>query len=301
MKTPLLLSIEEIQEIELRLLARSRSMVRGDRRSVFLGTAGYNLAGIRDWEPGDQARDVDWAKSALKDFAPLQIREKLEERTLDVVIAADASASTRCGTASALIGKSIAATIATIGFSAVFAQDRVGLVGFTETATHTEYPRGGKKQILRILDQYQRMPSGLQNTEKLSLARVFEGALKRPGVIAVVSDFLSDTASACIEDLRSLQGRHDIFLVVVDATDVFRMPDLKTGWVRCQDAESGSIVVLSGQEIRRLVERVQQYQSDIIGQAQRFGLDPVRVKGSVQEIADQLAEFFDQRQVRYRS
>ena len=122
-----LVSWEEIQDIELVVLRRMKEVAMGAHPSVFQGS-GFDLVGLRDWQPGDRASAIDWPQSTLTNFSPLLTREFEQEGTAPVVIIADTSLATRCGVNGTPIAKVIARTVATLGLAAAFLQDLVGLV-----------------------------------------------------------------------------------------------------------------------------------------------------------------------------
>ena len=69
-----LLSWSEIQDVELVIVRRMQEFAIGAHPSLFHG-AGYDLAGLRDWQPGDRLSTIDWAQSSLTNFSPLVTRE----------------------------------------------------------------------------------------------------------------------------------------------------------------------------------------------------------------------------------
>ena len=109
----MLVSWEEIQDIELVVLGRMKEFAIGAHASVFQGS-GFNLVGLREWQPGDRPSAVDWPQSTLTNFSPLMTREFEQESTASVVIVADISRSTRCGVNGMPIAKVIARTVATL-------------------------------------------------------------------------------------------------------------------------------------------------------------------------------------------
>ncbi len=122
-----LVSWEEIQDIELVVVRRMQEFATGLHRSVFYGS-GFDLVGLRDWQPGDRPSAVDWAQSSLTNFSPLMTREFEQESTASVIIVADTSLSTQCGVNGTPIAKVVARTVATLAIAAAFFQDLVGLV-----------------------------------------------------------------------------------------------------------------------------------------------------------------------------
>ena len=125
------INLQEIAEIELFILKRMKEFTLGDHASVFKGS-GFNFVGIRDWQPGDRMSNIDWAQSSLNNFSPLVTREFEQDSNAAIVAVADASLSTRCGIEADLIATSIARAVAAAGLSAMFFQDRFGVVTFND-------------------------------------------------------------------------------------------------------------------------------------------------------------------------
>ena len=74
-------NLSELTEIELLILRRMREFTIGEHRSVFHGS-GFDLVGLRDWQPGDRTSNIDWAQSTLTNFSPMIVRDY--EQRLDV-------------------------------------------------------------------------------------------------------------------------------------------------------------------------------------------------------------------------
>ena len=94
---PPLVARTELAEVELIILRRLREYTLGDHRSLFHGP-GFDYVGLRDWQPGDRMSAVDWPQSSLTNFSPLIVRDFEQPGTASVVVVADRSCSTRCGT-----------------------------------------------------------------------------------------------------------------------------------------------------------------------------------------------------------
>jgi uncharacterized protein (DUF58 family) len=151
-----LISLSDITEIELIILRRMREFTIGDHFSRFHG-AGFDFVGLREWQAGDRFSAIDWPQSSLTNFSPLIIREFEQPSTSTVVMVADRSLSTRCGMDGVPIATTIARALATIGMSAVFFQDAIGLVTFDHEFSQLQSlrPRIGKGQVIHCLDAYQ--------------------------------------------------------------------------------------------------------------------------------------------------
>jgi uncharacterized protein (DUF58 family) len=293
-----LLDPTEVEAINLFSAARVRKLMYGEHASVFAGTTGFNFSGIRDFEAGDQQVKVDWAHSTTTLFKPLQVRECIEERSIDIVIAADVSCSTRCGSCSALIGKGIARTIATIGLSASIFQDMVGLVLFGGEELVIEPPRGGRSHVERMLDLYQTTPAAAAVPGGERLAATIAGELRRTSLVIVASDFLFPDVFSTLKELADLKQPHDVFLVMADSAFAFELPAISTGWVGCVDSETGAHIDISHMQIRELPRLIRNHQDAIVDCAEREDMDVLRVLPDAEQFQTAIVDFFLERRFR---
>ena len=271
-----LVSWEEIQDIELVVVGRMKEFAMGMHRSVFHGS-GFDLLGLRDWQPGDRPSAVDWAQSSITNFSPLITREFEQESTASVVIVADTSLSTQCGTDGTPVAKVIARTVATLALAAAFFQDLVGLVTMDGSSKRlTVPPRTGKNHAMHCVDAYQDALAGLDRPTPG--ARALSGLLRKRSLIPVVSDFLVADPNPLLDECRELNAKHDVFVALVDAAFAFDIPKVSTGWVEGYDIESGHSRILSATEVEALSRRVRHWQDDTEARARACGLDVVRVR-----------------------
>ena len=178
-----LINLSEITEVELLILKRMREFTIGEHSSMFHGT-GFDYVGLRDWQAGDRFEHIDWPQSSLNNFSPLVVREFEQPTTSSVVMVVDRSASTRCGANTGRednhglqIATLIARAIATVGMSAVFFQDSIGMIAFDEGFHElgAVRPRIGKGQVIHCLEAYQH-GAGLQEIKNIgSLSATFTG------------------------------------------------------------------------------------------------------------------------------
>jgi uncharacterized protein (DUF58 family) len=295
-----LLDPSEVEAINLFCNARVRELIFGEHASVFTGTTGFNFSGIRDFEPGDMQSKVDWAHSTTTLFNPLQVRENIEERSIDIWIAADVSCSTRCGASGVSIGKAIARTIATIGLSASIFQDTVGLVLLGGKEHVIEPPRGGRSHVERMMDLYQTTPvaPGFQRRERL--ADTLAGELRRTSLVIVASDFLFPNVFSTLKELADLKPPHDLFLVMADSAFAFELPALSAGWIGCVDSETGARVDLSHSQIRGLPGLIRNHQDAVADYAERMDLEVLRVFPDADQFQSAIVDFFLERRLRRR-
>ena len=301
-----LINLSEITEVELLILKRMREFTIGEHSSMFHGT-GFDFVGLRDWQAGDRFEAIDWAQSSLNNFSPLIVREFEQPTTSSAIIVADRSASTRCGANSDAndnrgmqIATLIARAIATVGMSAVFFQDSIGLITFDEGFRElgAVRPRIGKGQVIHVLEAYQN-GYGLQDIQNVgSLSATLTGFSRKTAMMPVISDFLFDEAPEFLTELRQVNGVHDVFIMIVDASFAFELPKVSAGWVEVYDVETGRTRMMSRRELARQSARVRAWQDEIARQAKENDLDVIRLSVDQVKFDVALIEWVAERRLR---
>ena len=297
-----LISLSDITEIELIILKRMREFTIGDHASRFHGS-GFDFVGLREWQAGDRFETIDWPQSSLTNFSPLIIREFEQPSTSTVCMVADRSLSTRCGMDGVPIATTIARALATIGMSAVFFQDLVGLVTFDHDFSNIQglRPRIGKGQVIHCLDAYQ-FGHGLQDMRNTGeLGSTLSGFLRKTSMVPVISDFLFDNVDALVKDLALLNSLHDVFLGIVDASFAFELPGVSAGWIETFDVESGRSRVMSRKELMAMAGKVRDWQDDVVVTAKKSGIDALRLESDPTKFDVTLLEWVAERRLRRRA
>jgi uncharacterized protein (DUF58 family) len=296
-----LISLSDITEIELLILKRMREFTIGEHASRFHGS-GFDFVGLREWQAGDRFETIDWPQSSLTNFSPLIIREFEQPSTSSVVMVADRSLSTRCGIDGVPIAQTIARTLATIGMSAVFFQDSIGLVTFDHEFSQLQglRPRIGKGQVIHCLDAYQ-YGEGLQELKHTGdFGASLAGFMRKTSMVPVISDFLFDEVDGLLEELGHLNALHDVFLGIVDASFAFELPGVSAGWIEAFDVESGRSRVMSRRELAAMAGRVREWQDDVAMRAKRSGIDALRLESDPTRFDVALLEWVAERRLRRR-
>jgi uncharacterized protein (DUF58 family) len=296
-----LINLSEITEVELRILKRMREFTIGEHASRFHGS-GFDFVGLRDWQAGDRPESIDWAQSSLTNFSPLVVREFEQSSTSSVVMVADRSLSTRCGIDGVPMAATIARAIATIGMSAVFFQDSVGLITFDEDVMHLEglRPRIGKGQVIQCLDAYQH-GRGLQEIRPAGdVAATIIGFLRKTSLVPVISDFLFEDVEGLFTDLSHVNSLHDVFIALVDADFAFELPTVSAGWIEAFDVETGRSRVMSRRELAQMAPRVREWQDDVAKRAKEQGFDVLRLSQDPDQFDIALLEWVAERRLRRR-
>ena len=301
-----LINLSEITEVELLILKRMREFTPGEHASMFHGT-GFDFVGLRDWQAGDRFEHIDWPQSSLNNFSPMIVREFEQPTTSGVIMIADRSASTRCGADTAAgerrglqIATLIARAVATIGMSAVFFQDSIGLITFDEGFNHlgAVRPRIGKGQVIHCIEAYQN-GHGLQEIRNIgSLSATLTGFSRKTSLMPVISDFLFDEAPAFLKELSQVNNVHDVFLMMVDASFAFELPRVSAGWIEVYDVETGRTRMMSRRELSRQSERVRAWQNDVARQAKDLDMDVVRLSLDQVKFDVALVEWVAERRLR---
>ncbi|MDP6581088.1 MAG: DUF58 domain-containing protein [Vicinamibacterales bacterium] len=293
-----LVSWSEIQDVELVIVRRMQEFAIGSHPSMFHGT-GHDLAGLRDFQPGDRLSTIDWPQSTLTNFSPLVTREFDQECNAPIVVAADVSQSTRCGVGSEPIAKVIARAVATFAMAASFFQDRAGLVTFDRhTRRIAVRPRIGKNHAIHCVAAYQEQLMGRGATESAPDVS-FAGLLRKRSLVPVISDFLFEESEPLLNELADLKTAHDVFLVMIDSAFAFELPQFSAGWVEAYDVETGQTRVISSGDVAELGTRVAAWQDTVERAAHDHGLEVLRLGGSGQQFHDTLVAFLlERRQLR---
>jgi uncharacterized protein (DUF58 family) len=271
----------------------------GDHRSRSHGT-GFDFVGLRDWQAGDRFSSIDWAQSSLTNFAPIIVREFEQPSTATVIAVADHSLSTRCGIDGVPIATAVARAVATIGLSATFFQDPFGLVTFDTGFEHIAAirPRTGKSHIVHCVDAYQ-FQHGLLAVKRVGgIGATLGGFLRRKSMLPVISDFLFDNPEEVLKELAFLNASHDVFIVLIDSAYAFELPNVSAGWIETVDVETGRSRTVSRHALKKMAERVRDWQQQVHRFAKDLDIDVVQI-GLDQTKADiALSEFVAERRLR---
>ena len=302
-----LISLDDIARIELIIARRLRERTAGEHRSRTEG-AGFDFVGLRDWQGGDRWSTIDWPQSSLTNFAPLVVREYDQPSTATVVAVADLSMSTRCGVVRDVasgrqatpVATAVARALAIIGLSAVFFQDRFGLIAFERDFSHLAGvpPRTGRNHVVHCLDAYLARRGLEPVMHGASVSTTLAGSFRTTSLVPFISDFLFDDAMDVIKELALLNTRHDVFLVLVDSAFAFEMPAVSSRWVEVEDAEAGITRTVSRRTFAALADRVREWQAGVERAARAADLDVVRVGLDAQRDELALSGFVAERRLR---
>jgi uncharacterized protein (DUF58 family) len=231
---------KKIRSIEIRTSRLVSDVLAGQYRSAFKGR-GMEFEEVRPYLIGDDVRSIDWNVSAR--VGEPHVKVFREERELTVILAVDLSGSQAFGTRATLKRELVAEVAATLAFSAIRSNDRVGMLLFTDRTEAFIPPRKGARHVLRIVrDLLAFEPVGRRTNIARALDEV-SASLSKRSVVCVISDFLptlhSDSVSTPWDGaLARLRRRHDVVPIIVSDIRERELPDV--GIIEMEDLETGA-------------------------------------------------------------
>ncbi|MBL0890529.1 MAG: DUF58 domain-containing protein [Gemmatimonadaceae bacterium] len=226
--------LRQVRRIEVRTRRLVDSRFAGEYRSLFKGQ-GMEFAEVREYQPGDEVRSIDWNVSARmgKPF----VKRYVEERELTVMLAIDLSGSARFGTRARFKHDLAVELAGVLSLAAVRNNDRVGLMLFTDQVEHALPARKGRKHALRLIrDLLTVTPAGRGTSMAAAVDRLMR-LLPHRSVVFLASDFLTEDAE---KPLARLAQRHDVIAITLEDPAERHLPDI--GPARLEDPETGEIV-----------------------------------------------------------
>ncbi len=238
--------LRRVRRIEVRTRRLVSDRYAGAYHSVFRGR-GMEFDEVREYQPGDDARDIDWNVTAR--MGRPFIKKFVEERELTLMLLADLSASTRFGSIARLKRDLIVELVAVLAFSAVRNNDRTGLILFTDAVERYVPPRKGVSHALRLLRETMAWtPRGI-GTRLAAAVDYLNRVQPRRTVSFLISDFVDGGDPAEADRLLAVGARrHD--LVAVCVRDRLEQAWPAAGVVRWRDAETGRLRLLDTSDAR---------------------------------------------------
>ncbi|HQU73076.1 MAG TPA: DUF58 domain-containing protein, partial [Calditrichia bacterium] len=233
--------LKKVRQIELSIRGVVNEVFAGEYHSVFKGR-GMEFAEVREYQPGDDVRTIDWNVSARMNHPFVKVFD--EERELTVMILFDCSGSKMFGSSGqqkADLATEIAALFAS---SAIKNNDKVGLIMFSDRVEKFVAPRKGRQHVLRVIREllFVDDPENRgrhRQTDIASALAYLNRVVKRKATVFLISDFYDE---AYEQDLRIANKRHD--LVAVHIVDPLEEQIPGVGLLEVRDLESGETVVV---------------------------------------------------------
>ena len=225
--------LKKVRQIEIKTRGLSNNIFAGQYHSAFKGR-GMAFSEVREYEFGDDIRDIDWNVTARYSRPFVKIYE--EERELTVMLLVDVSGSRFFGTRETLKKDMIAEIAATLAFSAIQNNDKIGVIFFSNQVEKFIPPKKGKKHILYIIRELINFEPREVNTDITRVLQYFTNAIKKRCTAFVFSDYIDKGNYQ--HALTIANKKHDMVAIQIFDERETEMP--KVGLVKIKDAESGN-------------------------------------------------------------
>ena len=291
--------IRKIREIEIRTKKIVNTTFAGEYKSSFKGT-GIEFVDVREYLPGDDVRAIDW-KVTARMGRPF-VKKFVEERELTVILCVDASGSGHFGTRHQFKIEQAAQVAATLAFSAVRNNDKVGLLFFSDRVEKYIPARKGRFHVLRLIRDILYFKPQYKGTEPDKALAFLMHLLKRRAIIFFISDFLGPGFEP--ERLRVALGvvsrRHDV--VAISLSDPAETDLPRVGLVDLEDLETGAIMTINtaDRKIRNRYADSRRAESERRERMMKsLGIDRIHLQTD-DDCTPKLHKFFQERARRFR-
>lgn len=223
--------IKKVRQIEIKTRGLSQNIFAGQYHSAFKGR-GMSFAEVREYQMGDDIRSIDWNVTARFNHPYVKVFE--EERELTFMLLIDVSGSSDFGTVNQSKRAMITEIAATLAFSSLQNNDKIGVIFFSDKIEKFIAPQKGKKHVLYIIRELIDFKPESNQTDVSVALRYFANVIKKRCTAFMISDFMSPDFEKA---LMIASKKHDLVAMqVYDMRDA-DLPDV--GWVKMKDAETG--------------------------------------------------------------
>lgn len=225
--------LKKVRKIEIKTRGLSRNIFAGQYHSAFKGR-GMAFSEVREYQFGDDIRDIDWNVTARYAHPYIKIFE--EEREMTVMLMIDVSGSRDFGTVNVMKKEIITEIAATLAFSAIQNNDKIGVIFFSDKIEKFIPPQKGKKHILYIIRELIDFQPQDTQTDISQALKYLTNAIKKRCTAFVISDFIDKGE---YKDALTIANRkHDVVAIQVYDRRETDLPAV--GLIKIKDAETGS-------------------------------------------------------------
>jgi uncharacterized protein (DUF58 family) len=222
--------LKKVRRIEIKTRGLSRHIFAGEYHSAFKGR-GIAFSEVREYQYGDDIRSIDWNVTARFNHPYVKVFE--EERELTVMLLIDVSGSGNFGTKVSFKRDIMTEVAAVLSFSAIFNNDKIGVIFFSDKVEKFIPPLKGSKHILRIIRELLDFTSQSKRTNLDEPLRFLTNAIKKRCTAFIISDFIVPEFE---EALRIASNKHDIVALKVYDPVEQAIPDI--GLIKVFDSET---------------------------------------------------------------
>lgn len=260
-----------LHRLEWQVLRRLDGILQGDYRSLFMG-GGLDFADLREYQPPDDVRHIDWNVTARMD-APY-VRQYIEDREITAWFLLDLSPSMAFGALDRPKESVIVDLVGVLARLLTRNGNRIGAILYDNNVELVVPPRGGRPQVLRLINDIQRQQSsaGGSMTDLAKLLESSFNSMKRRSLVLLVSDFICQPGWERAMD--RLNRKHELLAVRVWDPRELDLPDV--GVVLVEDSETGEQMSVDTSDRgfrRRFKEAAQLRESELAQTFKRAGVD----------------------------
>ena len=224
--------LKKVRRIEIKTRGLSRNIFAGQYHSAFKGR-GMAFSEVREYQYGDDIRDIDWNVTARYVRPYVKVFE--EERELTVMLLIDVSGSRDFGSVNVMKKEVITEIAATLAFSAIQNNDKIGVVFFSDKIEKFIPPQKGKKHILYVIRELIDFQPDKQQTNIAQALKYLTNAIKKRCTAFLISDFIDKDG---FKDALTIANRkHDVVAIQVYDRRETELPAV--GLMKIKDAETG--------------------------------------------------------------
>ena len=238
--------LSKVRKIEIKTKGLSRNIFAGQYHSAFKGR-GMEFSEVREYQYGDDVRDIDWNVTARFHCPYVKVFE--EERELTVMLLIDVSGSLNFGTSTQLKRDLVTEIAATLAFSAIQNNDKIGVIFFSDRIEKYIPPKKGRKHILYIIRELLDFQPESQRTDIAMATAYLTRIMKRRCTSFIISDFY-DRKDFLLE-MEIANRKHDVVAIQVYDQRAKELPSV--GLMNVLDAETGHEMLIdtSSRKLRR--------------------------------------------------
>ena len=238
--------LSKVRKIEIKTKGLSRNIFAGQYHSAFKGR-GMEFSEVREYQYGDDVRDIDWNVTARFHRPYVKIFE--EERELTVMLLIDVSGSLNFGTSTQLKRDLVTEIAATLAFSAIQNNDKIGVIFFSDRIEKYIPPKKGRKHILYIIRELLDFQPESRRTVIAMATAYLTRIMKRRCTSFIISDFY-DRKDFLLE-MEIANRKHDVVAIQVYDQRAKELPNV--GLMNVLDAETGHEMLIdtSSKKLRR--------------------------------------------------
>jgi uncharacterized protein (DUF58 family) len=284
--------LKKIRTLEIRTRGLVETAFGGDYHSVFKGR-GMNFEDVRQYQPGDEIRAIDWNVTARMGDA--FVKKFTEERELTVMLIVDVSASGNFGSTTQSKRELAAEVACLLAFSAIRNNDKVGLLLFTDQVELFIPPKKGRSHTLRIIREILFFEPQGRRTEPVLALDYLNKVVTRRAVVFFISDFQAPDFS---QALAVTARRHDFIAVRIEDEREKVFPNI--GLITLEDAETGEQIEINtaNRTTRtRLTDTAEQHDAELARVLRRSNVDSITLRTG-EDYLPALRSFFKQRERR---